>query len=90
MRNGMEIPLVLFLLIALIIVVLCGSMVGCGTGPKIPLCIWSSDRTEFDCVDRNGKAYICKGADQACNKMIGTTKDGLQQLLDYYKQNCGQ
>lgn len=59
----------------------------CGSGPKIPICVYSVDRIEFDCVDRQGKAYVCDGHDKACDKMIGTTPDGYRQLLQFAKDH---
>lgn len=60
----------------------------CGSGPKIPICVFSVDRLEFDCVDRTGKAYVCDAHDKTCaDKMIGTTPSGYQQLLQFAKDH---
>lgn len=63
-------------------------MNGCANGPEIPILFWSVSRQQFEGKDAQGNNMVCVGTDPKCNKLVATTPEGQDELLQWMKRNC--
>lgn len=62
------------------------TMVACGKGPIITVCISNPDKSGFECVDHEQKKFFLPY--QLSENYVATPSEDLRSLLEYMKRNC--
>lgn len=63
------------------------SLYACGSGPKIPVMLWSQERQAFEGKDAEGDNLVIEGKDIKSDKLVCTTPQGFDVLTQWIKRH---
>lgn len=78
MKYAFYVPIILFLGICLS---------SCNGGPQVTVCVYSSERCEFDCTDKDGKQFVRDCKDPLTDKFEAMPSQDFHELLLWIKNH---